>query len=225
MSRKQRWPRLASALSISTAAVLITGWLGFSACASSGASHVVLGSSRVVADFDTYTLRRVGLLPLEGIDPTLAESRALAMGLGSEFSARTGLEALVLTAAEVSEVPLMTPHRTGGFDARTIIELGKRHRLDALLVATLVDRKAYPPQRLSLQIDLVSTETGLSLWYGNIQADAGDARTKRAVQAWVEHASGDPDSDWKVVLLSPQRFYRFACYEILRQFNVPQRRS
>lgn len=193
--------------------------LSLSACWGGGSPPPVLGSAQVVADFDSYALRRVALLPLEGIDPSLAESRALATTLGSEFAQRTGLELLVLTHAEVSEVPIMSPHRKGGFDARTIIELGKRHRLDALLVATLVERKAYPPQRIALQVDLVSTETGLSLWYGRIQADAGEGRTQRAVQAWVQQSAESQEADWKVVLLSPQRFYRFACYEVLRQFQ------
>ena len=187
-------------------------------CWSGGSPPPVLGSAQVVADFDSYSLRRVALLPLEGMDPSLAESRALATTLGSEFAERTGLEVLVLTDSEVSEVPTLSPHRDGGFDARTIIELGKRHRLDGLLVATIVERKAYPPQRIGLQVDLVSTETGLSLWYGRIQADAGDGQTKRAVQAWVQQSSESDDADWKVVLLSPRRFYRFACYEVLRQF-------
>jgi len=65
---------------------------------------------------------------------------------------------------------------------------------------------------------LVSTETGISLWYGRIQADAGEGRTRRAVKAWVEASEERDEVDWKVVLLSPRRFYRFACHEILRQF-------
>ncbi len=194
--------------------------LGVSGCWSGGAPAPVLGSAQVVADFDSYALRRVALMPLEGIDPSLSESRALATTLGSEFAQRTGLEVLVLTHAEVSEVPSLAPHRKGGFDPRTIIELGKRHRLDALLVATMVERKAYPPQRIALQVDLVSTETGLSLWYGRVQADAGEGRTQRAVQAWAQQSAESLEADWKVVLLSPQRFYRFACYEVLRQFQA-----
>ncbi len=206
-----------------TVAALLLGTFAMG-CQTGPPTAPILGSARVVSDFDSYTLRRVGLVPLEGVDPSLAESRAMATTLAGEFATRSELEVLVLSPSEVSEVPSMRPHRDGHFDMQSVIELGRQHRLDALLVATLVERKAYAPQRIALQVDLVSTETGMSLWYGQVQADTSGERTKQAVKAWIAGTSGDENGDWRVVLLSPKRFYRFACFEVLRSFGQPASR-
>ncbi|HPF13118.1 MAG: hypothetical protein H6830_09435 [Planctomycetes bacterium] len=203
----------------------IAGLAIMAGCQSQPKPAPVLGSARVVADFDSYTLRRIGLLPLEGVDPALAESRDMATTLAAEFAARTGLEVYVLSASEISEVPALEPHRQGRFDMRTVIGLGKRHRLDGLLVASVVEHKAYPPQRLALQVDLVSTETGMSLWFGQVQADASQGETQRAVEGWVTEANSTSDSNWQVVLISPKRFFRFACNQVFRQFAKAERAS
>ncbi|MEZ5973478.1 MAG: hypothetical protein R3F17_01425 [Planctomycetota bacterium] len=189
------------------------------ACATTAGPPPVLGSARVVSDIDSYSLRRIGLLPLEGMDPTLAESREMAMVLGAEFAARTGLEVLVMQPSDLTEVTHLEPHRLGRFEIATVIELGRRHRLDALLVPSLIERRGYPPQRLTLQVDLVSTETGMSLWFGQVQADAGEGRTQEAVEYWVESENGERGCDWQVVLLSPKRFYRFVCHQLLARFQ------
>ncbi|MBL4770102.1 MAG: hypothetical protein JKY61_02895 [Planctomycetes bacterium] len=190
------------------------------ACTSTSGPRINLASASVVADFDSYTLRRVGLMPISGLDPTLAESREMATTLAAEFAAVTGLEVLVLSPTDLSEVKDLQPHNRGEFNMRTVIDVGKRHRLDGLLVATLVERNVYPPQRIGLQMDFVSTETGMSLWFGNLAADASSRRTQQAVYGWTHSQFSDEHFDNGVVLISPKRFFRFACAQLVERFKV-----
>jgi hypothetical protein len=193
------------------------------ACASTDVPRVNLASARVVADFESYTLRRIGLMPINGLDPALADSREMATTLAAEFAAVTGLEVLVLTPADLSEVKSLEPHNRGAFNMRTIIEVGKRHRLDGLLVATLTERNVYTPQRLGLQMDFVATETGISLWFGNMSADASSKRTQQAVYDWAQNQFSDEHFDDGVVLISPKRFFRFACAQLVERFaEIPK---
>ncbi|MDF1839109.1 MAG: hypothetical protein P1V35_14675 [Planctomycetota bacterium] len=191
------------------------------ACTTTQGPRVNLASARVVSDFDTYTLRRVGLMPINGMDPTLAESRELATMLAAEFAAVTGLEVLVLTPSDLSEVKEMNAHNRGEFNMRTIIEVGKRHRLDGLLVPTLTERNVFPPQRIGLQMDFVATETGMSLWFGNLAADASTKLTQQAVYDWTHNQFSDEHFDDGVVLISPKRFFRFACAQLVERFAKP----
>lgn len=206
--------------------ILVTTLLGLSAvsCVGGPGPRINLASASVVADFDSYTLRRIGLMPIGGLDPALSESREMATTLAGEFAAATGLEVLVLTPSDLSEVKDLQPHARGEFNMQTIIEVGKRHRLDGLLVATLTERNVYPPQRLGLQMDFVATETGMSLWFGNLAADASSKRTQLAVDGWTRSEFSDEHFDNGVVLISPKRFFRFACAQLVERFvTLPSR--
>ncbi len=187
-------------------------------CIGGPGPRINLASASVVADFDSYTLRRIGLMPIGGLDPTLSESREMGTALAAEFAAATGLEVLVLTPSDLSEVKGLEPHARGEFNMHTIIEVGKRHRLDGLLVATLTERNVYPPQRIGLQMDFVATETGMSLWFGNLAADASSKRTQQAVHGWTHSQFAGEHFDDGVVLISPKRFFRFTCAQLVERF-------
>ncbi len=205
------------------AAILVC--LSAASCIANSGPRINLASARVVADFDSYNLRRVGLMPINGLDPTLAESREMATTMAAEFAAVTGLEVLVLAPNDLSEVKELQPHNRGEFNMRTIIEVGKRHRLDGLLVATITERSVYPPQRIGLQMDFVATETGLSLWFGNLAVDASSKDTQKAVYGWTHSQFSGEHFDDGVVLISPKRFFRFACAQIVERFaRLPSQR-
>ncbi|MCA9002838.1 MAG: hypothetical protein KDB61_13020 [Planctomycetes bacterium] len=190
-------------------------------CVSQRRGQLNLASARVVADFDSYHLRRVGLMPINGLDRSMEDSPDMPNILAAEFAAATGLEVLVLDRSDLTEVKELKPHERGEFNLQTIIDVGKRHRLDGLLVATLTEHNVYPPQRIGMQMDFVSTETGISLWYGSLAVDACSTRTQNAVHYWTQGEFSDHHFDDGVVLISPLRFFRFACAQLVAHFTVP----
>ena len=188
--------------------------LGLAACASPR-SVPHLASARVVSDFDSYTLHRVGLLPPVGPAVTPDHGADLSAALFAEFSARTDLEIVPLTAADLEAIRSLEPYRRGGYAPRSVLAIAGRYRLDALLIPTVTDLQVHPPQRLGLSVDLVSTETGQALWSSSVQLDAARETVRNALKVWAEREVGDvSDTTWELTLISPRRFARYAAYQV-----------
>lgn len=174
-----------------------------------------LADARIVSDFDTYSIRRVGLLPAVGVPLSARQADDLQAAFFAELSAATDYEIVRLGAADLEAIPRMEPHRTGRYRPQTILAVSKRYALDALFVPTVTDLQPHPPQRLGVQVDLVSAETGQTLWASSVQLDAAQEHVRRSIEAWARRHQGDvSDSTWELTLLSPRRFARFAAYQV-----------
>ncbi len=172
-----------------------------------------LATARVVNDFDSYQFRRVGLLPFAGRDLTTDRAEILQSAFYAELSRSTDFEIVPLSAADVLEVPHSDPVRKGWYEPETILALARRYRLDGLLVGTAIDVQSFAPQKLSLQLELVSAETGAAVWTAAVHLDGGDERVVRALRARARKTSDEQED---IVLLSPRAFARFAAEEIAK---------
>lgn len=185
------------------------------ACMAAPSTPDRLASAQVVPDFDSYVLRRVGLVPLTG--PTLSTARAseLQSAFFAELSAATRYEIVQLSSADLTEVPRSEPYRRGWYEPHTIIDLARRYRLDAVFVGTVTDEQPFPPQRLGVQLDLVASETGLVVWSAAVQLDASQERVVSRLEAWARDELGEAErQDAHLILISPRRFARFAAHEV-----------
>jgi hypothetical protein len=173
----------------------------------------LLGSAQVASDFDSYDLRRVGVMPFQGEGVDLHRSRELQMAFYSEFSRTTPFELVLLTESDLEEVYGSEPHRRGRYHPRTIIETSRRYNLDAILFGAVVREQLFPPQELSSQVDMVAAETGLVIWSASVHLDAGDPRVREGLR--IYYGSADPSAEsWHLALVSPTRFARFAAYQV-----------
>ncbi len=186
------------------------------ACASVPAEPENLAAVRVAPDFASYPIRRAGLVPFAGAGLDAHLSASLQRSFLVELSRFTDYEVVQLSAEDLAEVPDSEPYRRGWYQPRTIIDLSRRFSLDAMLVGTVMQMQAFPPQQLSIELDLVAAETGLVIWHSSIHLDASEARVRRALEAWFEQKSRRPDSEESVslTLLSPTRFARFAAHQM-----------
>ena len=66
---------------------------------------------------------------------------------------------------------------------------------------------------LSVQMDMVSAETGLVVWSAAVHLDASDPLVREGVEIWAGGGAEDA-GDWEVALMSPSRFARFAAWQI-----------
>lgn len=174
-----------------------------------------LASARMATDFETYTIRRVGLLPPQGLASVPDQAAELQAAFLAEFSAGTPYEVVSLGARDLDAIPSLDPYRRGEFAPATLLALAERFSLDALWIPTITDLQTHPPQRLGLSIELVSTETGQTIWSSSLQLDAARDSVRKSMRAWVEREVGDvSDTTWELTLISPRRFARFAAYQI-----------
>ena len=171
-----------------------------------------LANAVVSNDFESYELRRIGLPPFRGRGLPAEHAVALQHALHSELSQSTPFEIVQLEGADLAEVEASDPYRRGWYRPRTIIGLSQRFSLDGILFGTVTQQRYFPPQLLSLQVDLVSAETGLVIWSGKVDLDASDERVQDGLRLY--YGAQEDDEDWRVALLSPERLGRFAAFQI-----------
>ena len=176
-----------------------------------------LANAVVSSDFETYTIHRVGLLPFTSkAGPSQGdasqEGLALQRAFHSELGQSTPFEIVLLDAADQAELESSEPYRRGWYRPKTIIGLAQRYSLDAILFGTVTQERFFPPQLLSLQVDMVSAETGLVIWSSSVNLDANDERVLEGLQ--VYYGNEEDQEAWRLALLSPERFARFAAFQV-----------
>jgi hypothetical protein len=171
-----------------------------------------LANAVVSTDFESYSLRRIGLLPFAGRDVDEGQGVDLQRALHTELAQSTPFEIVLLDGADLAELEASDPYRRGWYKPRTIIGLTQRYSLDGVLFGTVTQERFYPPQLLGLRVDMVSAETGLVIWSGSVNVDASDQRVVEGLQLFYGNEADD--QSWRVALLSPERFARFAAFQI-----------
>ena len=184
------------------------------ACATRPPRVPELATARVAEDFGTYSLRRVGLVPLAGEVLGTDGAEAVQASFYAEISRSTPFEVVSLVEADLEETTTSDPHRRGWYRPETIIDVARRYSLDGVLFGTVTHRQFFPPQQLSVQMDLVSAETGLVIWSAEVHLDAADPVVRDGIEAWTWDAGEGPETTGAVVMLSPARFARFAAWQI-----------
>lgn len=180
-----------------------------------------LARSRSTADFASYPLQRVGLLPLSSDSGVDARLRELQQSLAFELSRSAPFEVVLLSESDLAEVAPPDAHQRGTYSPQTILTAARRFRLDGLLVGTVTHFENYAPLALGVKLELVPVETGLPIWIADLDLDTSETRVRESIdiyQARRLDAGGDA-ADSAVLLLSPGSFLRFAAGEVARTFE------
>lgn len=175
---------------------------------------VPIGTAKAAADFASYDIRRVGVLPPRGETLDAELSDALRDALRSAFAAETPYEMIPIGASELESLDTPDSMRTGRTEPRIVLEVARRAGLDAILATRVVDLRFYEPVRLGLEVDLIAVETGLVTWSSQVRVDVGDLRTLDAIQSWQESRRAGTESDRAVDVLSPRRIGEFAAAQV-----------
>jgi hypothetical protein len=187
-------------------------------CVSSGGLPP-LATASAAPDMATYELRRVAMLPLAGEQLDEQHAASIQGAFHLELGRSAPYELVRLTPEDLDEVYTSEPHRRGSYHPRTLLELARRYRVDAVLIGTVTQFDVYPPQVLALDLVLVSCETGMILWTSNVHLDASDALVREHLD-WYQRSqahSGDWEDGVQLTLISPTHFARFAASEVAKQ--------
>lgn len=204
---------------MSRASRLLLLLLPLFACVSVPQQVEHLATARIAPDFETYTIHRVGLVPLLGrpLDPEQGE--VLHSAIFTELSRKTPYEIVPLSGHDLEYICVDDPYIRGRYEPQAIIDLSRRFHLDAIVVGTVTDYQYYTPQRLSLQLNLVAAETGASIWSSSVHLDATADKVQTAVRDFYEANESLEETGgqgWEIALLSPRLFARFAVWQTLR---------
>lgn len=178
-----------------------------------------LATGRIASDFDTYKIHRVGLLPVLGRGVDREHSEILQSAFYTELSLQTPFEIVPIGPTDLEEINQTESYIRGSYEPKMIIDLARRFRFDAMLVGTVVDYQFYSPQRLSVEMELVATETGAAIWSSSVQLDSTSQRVHDALRAFYSKSDAIQNADgqgWEIALLSPRLFSQFAAWQIAR---------
>jgi len=190
--------------------------LVFTSCGSTPTKQVpLLATGKITSDFTSYTIRRVGLLPIHAESDEAGFDGSLEQAFHAELVAATDYEVVALSQHDLLEVDALQPFRRGSYSASTLRELRRRFLLDAVAVGAVSNQRVVPPLRLGMQLDLISCETGATLWSSRVLLDAADAETRESLEIWAEQHT-DASGGAELVLLSPRRFARFAAWQLMQ---------
>lgn len=188
------------------------------ACVSNEPPPAPLATARTASDYSSYHLVRVGLMPFRGPAIEPAQARAMQEAFLFEFSRGAPFEVVLLTESDVSEARPSDPYTDGAYDLRGMLDVARRFRLDGLLMSTVTNVQVYTPQSLAMQVEMVSSETGLAIWSAQLHLDASDPELRRRLEGFESFSSegGDGSADAQLTWLSPARLARFAAHEVAR---------
>lgn len=197
-------------------AALAVAFLG-SGCAG---PHTVpaMASAEIASDFDTYSIRRVGFVPFRPLDRFVLapqEVGTIETSFHAEFANGTPYDIVPLRGEDLAEIMPAEPFRRGWYPPDVIVTLRDRYRLDAIFIGSVTARRLTPPLVLGAQIDLVSCETGQTIWSSDILLDASVKDTREALQVWAERELGEEHAA-EIALLSPRKFAHFAAFQMAR---------
>lgn len=195
-------------------ALAALGLVCVSGCASFETKETpLLATGRITSDFQSYAIHRVALLPIPSEHQDVVGDEALEDAFHAELVAATGYEVVLLDTHDLMETKALEPFKRGTYRPETLLELRRRFNVDALAIGAVMTRRVVPPQRLGLQLDLLSCETGATIWSASVLLDAADTRTREALEIWsASHTEMAGGAD--LVMLSPRRFARFAAWQI-----------
>lgn len=200
-------------------AVATSAAIVLAACVTAGPVPM-MGSARIAADFDTYRLQRVALLPFRAVDRTSGTLAAHEVGtletsFHAELASATPYDLIPLRGEDLAAVLPPDPFRDGWYTPDAIRLLRDRFHLDGIMVGTITSRRVVPPQVLGVQLDLISCETGATIWSADLMLDAARNDVQEAVAVWSEGSLGKDDGG-AMVLLSPRRYAHFAAHQLAR---------
>lgn len=169
-----------------------------------------LATATIVSNFQTYSIRSVGLLRLHDDDLHRALDRAVRI----EF-----LEASDYVIAPTYSGPLSAeaPPGKGGWAIFPLDALPPQalEGLDGLLVPQIIQSKTSDPQRLELRLDLIACETGFTIWSATAWVDSTSDEVRRRIRGWqAQLPGGVKDGDPGLVLQNPERLVRFAVRQL-----------
>src|SRR5690606_28619371 len=98
-----------------------------------------------------------------------------------------------------------------------LVALGRRYRVDGVLLGTVTAYRAYPPAHLGLRLELCSLRTGRAVWVAEGHYDASEQATVEDVQHYARSYLAQEASmhGHEINLLAPTRFASFVAHRLV----------
>lgn len=166
---------------------------------------------------DFGIVRRILALPLTDESGVGSGTEVVSRTLRDEIS-RLGRFGVVRPNESDSMLkPHDDPQNSGRIPVATIIELGRRYGVDAVLFGTIRHYRPYTPPSLGMSVTLIDVQTGKIVWSVNDFVDGSDRRCATSMKWFFEDetATGETVFGSEIMHTSPQWFARFATRRVV----------
>ncbi|MFH0944931.1 MAG: hypothetical protein V2A76_07010 [Planctomycetota bacterium] len=173
---------------------------------------------------DHGLVHRVLALPLADESGFGTQSDVVSESLRDEIGRLGQFSVVRPSASDAMLKPGDGPHNTGRIPVATIIELGRRYGVDAVLFGAIFHYRPYSPPALGMEVSLVDVQTGRVLWTVRDSVDGSDKRCAVSMEWFFEDEIETDETVFGSDLMhvSPHWFARFAAHRIAQTLLPPQ---
>ena len=174
-------------------------------------------------NLDYGLVHRVLALPLSDESGFGTRSDVVSESLRDELTRLGRFGVVRPTASDAMLKPGDGPHNNGRIPVATMIELGRRYGVDAVLFGSISHYRPYAPPALGMSVSLIDVQTGRILWSVTDFVDGSDQRCAVSMQWYFEDETATDETVFGSELMhtSPRWFARFASHRVARTLLPP----
>jgi hypothetical protein len=166
---------------------------------------------------DRDRVHRVMFLPLVPAPGVNAPADALRAAVLDELAKIQRFELVPLPEHNDEDDAIYHAVLQGEQPLSALVSLGRRYRIDGVVLGTITSYRAYPPAHLGLRLELVSLHSGRAVWAAEGHYDAAEEATSADVQHFARSYLAKEASmhGWEINVISPTRFASFVAHRLV----------
>lgn len=166
---------------------------------------------------DVDSVKRIMFLPLAAAPRINAPTDRLRAAVLDELSKIQRFEIVPLPESTDEDEAIYRATLHGERSLEALVALGKRYKVDAVVLGTITSYRAYPPAHLGLRLQMLSLHSGKPVWAAEGLYDAAEEATLGDVQHYARSYLGQEASmhGWEINLISPTRFASFVAHRLV----------
>lgn len=167
--------------------------------------------------------QRVLALPLLDDSGQAGSTEVVTSAIRDELLKLRRFEVVTPNPSDASLMTEAGPKRTGRIDVGSLVDLGRRYGVDAVLFGAIDHYRAYEPPALGMSLSLVEIGSGRILWHVRDFVDGADHDTALAMRYYFEDQAAERDLvfDHDVMSAAPSWFAHFAARRVARTLEPP----
>ena len=199
-------------LGVALPVLLLSGCAGFSLVPQKVPVHAYFGD-----EVDLRKVHRVMVLPFAPAPGVKADAATIRKCFVTELAKLQRFELVPLPEGAGEDSELYQSLRRGRISTEALATLGKRYRIDGVLLGTITGNRPYKPPHLGLRVQLVSLHSATAVWATEVFYDTADSATIDDLQHFAGTFAAPEDSmhGWELTLISPSRFATFVSHRVV----------
>lgn len=174
-------------------------------------------NSYLADESDRDGVRRVMVLPVVTEGDISAPLEPIREMVAAELTKLQMFEVVPLPDNTDEDEAVYAALRRGQTALDALVALGRRYRLDGVVLSTITSYRAYPPAHLGMRLQMLSLHSGTKVWAAEGLYDVSEQATLDDVQHYARSYLATEASmhGWQINTLAPSRFAAFVAHRLM----------